>query len=471
MTINHIEAAPAQEAAQRQRTRRVVVASIAGNAMEWYDFFIYGTAAALVFGELFFPKGTDPMLGTMGAFAGFAVGFFARPLGGVIFGHVGDRYGRKLALEWTLGLMGVATFLIGLLPTYEQIGFWAPVAMVVLRLLQGAAAGGEWGGGVLLISEAVDGRRRGFFSAWSQLGVAGGFVLSSGVFMLAQQLPHEDFMSWGWRLPFLLSFIIFGVGLYIRKRIPESEEFVRARKKSDTRMPALEVFRKYPRQVFTAMGLRIAENGGSYIFLAFALAYGKFLGISNDVMLGGVLFSMFIELGTLVWFGHLSDRIGRRTVYLIGAGGLMLVAFPFFWLVQTQQTVWIFLAFFLGNTVCHAAMIGTQPAYFAELFPAEVRYTGLALGHELASVFAGGLSPLIAMALLRHYESATPVAWFLMGMAAITVVTLLLTREPDRDAGGRRTDDLGAQARGTAPRGPGDRAGNVHGTGVRGADA
>jgi MFS family permease len=328
--------------------------------------------------------------------------------------------------------MGAATFLIGLLPTYDQVGFWAPVAMVVLRILQGAAAGGEWGGGVLLISEAVGGKRRGYFSSFSQLGVAGGFVLSSGVFMLAQQLPQEAFMSWGWRLPFLLSVLIFGVGLYIRKHIPESDEFVQAAKTAKRGMPAVEVFRRYPRQVFTAMGLRVAENGGSYIFLAFALAYGKFLGIPNDVMLGGVLVSMFIELGTLVWFGHLSDRIGRRTVYLIGSAGLVLVAFPFFWLVQTKEPVWIFLAFFLGNTVCHAAMIGTQPAYFAELFPAEVRYTGLALGHELASVFAGGLSPLIAMALLRKYESATPVAWFLVGMAAVTVITLLLTREPPR---------------------------------------
>lgn len=425
-------AALEDDAARKKRTRRVVMASVAGNAMEWYDFFIYGTAAALVFGSLFFPKGTDPLLGTMGAFAGFAVGFLARPLGGVIFGHIGDRYGRKLALEWTLGIMGAATFLIGLLPTYEQAGIWAPIAMVALRILQGMAAGGEWGGGVLLISEAVGGKRRGYFSSFSQLGVAGGFVLSSGVFMLAQQLPDEAFMSWGWRLPFLLSIIIFGVGLYIRKRIPESEEFVQAKKTAKRGMPAVEVFRRYPRQVFTAMGLRMAENGGSYMFLAFALAYGKFLEIPNDIMLGGVLLSMFIELGTLAWFGHLSDRIGRRTVYLIGSVGLMLVAFPFFWLVQTKEPLWIFLAFFLGNTICHAAMIGTQPAYFAELFPAEVRYTGLALGHELASVLAGGLSPLIAMALLRSYESATPVAIYLLCLAGITVVTLLLTKEPER---------------------------------------
>ena len=249
MADNLAEQAASEEVARKRRTRRVVVASVAGNAMEWYDFFIYGTAAALVFGELFFPKGTDPLLGTMGAFAGFAVGFLARPLGGVIFGHIGDRYGRKLALEWTLGLMGVATFLIGLLPT-EQAGLWAPAAMVALRVM-GHGRGRRVGRRRAAHQRGRRRRRRGY-SSFSQLGVAGGFVLSSGVFMLAQQLPQDQFMSWGWRLPFLLSVLIFGVGLYIRRHIPESEEFVQASRSA--RHAGGEVFRRYPRQVFTAMG-------------------------------------------------------------------------------------------------------------------------------------------------------------------------------------------------------------------------
>ena len=411
--------------------RRAAAAAFIGTMIEWYDFYIYATAAALVFGALFFPS-DNSLFSTMAAFGTFAVGFFARPLGGIIFGHIGDRIGRKKSLIITLLMMGVVTVAIGLLPTYAQIGASAPVLLVLLRVVQGIAVGGEWGGAVLMAGEHAPKGRRNFFASFAQLGSPAGLILSLLAFSAVTRLPEDDLMSWGWRLPFLLSVLIFGIGLYIRKHIPESDEFVQAKKTAKRGMPAVEVFRRYPRQVFTAMGLRVAENGGSYIFLAFALAYGKFLGIPNDVMLGGVLASMFIELGTLVWFGHLSDRIGRRAVYLIGSAGLMLAAFPFFWLVQTREPVWIFLAFFLGNTVCHAAMIGTQPAYFAELFPPEVRYTGLALGHELASVFAGGLSPLIAMALLRKYESATPVAWFLVGMAAITVITLLLTREPPR---------------------------------------
>ena len=424
--------------------RRIVLASLAGNALEWYDFFLYGTAAALVFGPLFFPKGTDPLVGTLGAFASFAVGFVARPFGGILFGHIGDRAGRKTALVLTLTIMGAATVLIGALPTYEQVGMWAPGLLIALRILQGFAAGGEWGGGVLMLSENAPADQRGFFSAWSQVGVAAGFVLSSAVFLLVQMLPHDALMSWGWRIPFLLSIVIFALGIFIRSRLPESRDFAATRREGRrSHMPLIEVIKKHPKAILLAMGLRVAENGGSYIFLAFSLAYGKFIGISNRVMLFAVFFSMTIELGTMVAFGALSDKIGRRPVYLIGAIGLVLVAFPFFWLIDSRQYELIFLAFILGNPICHAAMIGTQPSFFSELFSTAVRYSGVALGHEIASVFAGGLSPLIATALLAEYKAGWPVALYVAFLGLITVVALLFVREPCISAPGKAIPSLG----------------------------
>lgn len=410
--------------------RRIVIASVFGNALEWYDFFLYGTAAALIFGPLFFPAGTDPIIGTMGAFAGFAVGFFARPLGGIIFGHIGDKHGRKKALVMTLAIMGVATFLMGLLPTFEQAGYLAPISLVILRIAQGVASGGEWGGGVLMLSENAPADRVGFYAAWSQLGVSGGFVLSAAAFYLVQMLPQEDFMSWGWRIPFLASILIFGVGLYIRRSLPESREFeesVKRRPKVE-HPPALEVLRNHPKEVFQAMGLRLAENGGAYIFLAFVMAYAKLTGLSTQLVLGGVMVAMIVEAFTILFWGWLSDIIGRRTVYAIGSVSLIVLAFPFFWMIDTHAAGWVYLALLLGLAFSHGAMIGTQPALMGELFPAHVRYSGLALGHEIASIFSGGLAPLAATALFGAYKSSWPVSVMLIAFGVITTFTLFSIR-------------------------------------------
>ncbi|MEG5262949.1 MFS transporter [Pseudomonas sp. JDS28PS106] len=424
---------------QPRSLRRIVVASVIGNALEWYDFFLYGTAAALVFGPLFFPAGTDPVIGTLGAFAGFAVGFVARPLGGIVFGHIGDLHGRKNALVITLALMGIATFLMGLLPTFEQAGYLAPISLVLLRIVQGIASGGEWGGGVLMLSENAPANRTGFYAAWSQLGVSGGFVLSAAAFYLVQMLPEDDFMSWGWRLPFLASILIFGVGLYIRRRLPESRDFQKdvEAKNAARHLPAMQVLREHPKAVLQAMGLRLAENGGAYIFLSFAMAYAKFTGLSTQVVLVGVMIAMVLEAFTILFWGWLSDVIGRRAVYAIGSVGLVLFAFPFFWLMDTHDTTLVYLALILGLPISHAAMIGTQPALMGELFPTHVRYTGLAMGHEIASIFAGGFAPLIATALFAQFQSAWPVSVMLILFGVVTTFTLFTIRKAPYSTGTR----------------------------------
>ncbi|BCW45468.1 MFS transporter [Arthrobacter sp. StoSoilB5] len=413
---------------QRPGVRRYVVASLVGNALEWYDFFLYATASAVVFGRLFFPSDVDPLVGTMAAFAGFAVGFAARPLGGIIFGHIGDKLGRKRALVMTLSIMGISTALMGLLPTYGQVGLWAPALLILLRVVQGIAAGGEWGGGVLLISENSSNSRRGMLSAFSQGGISLGFVLSSLVFFLVQLMPDAQFMAWGWRVPFLLSVVLLAVGAYIRFRLPESKEFTATSHNKQHRLPVLAAIKTHPREILVAMGLRVAENGGSYIFLSFSIAYGVHVGVDKGLLLMAVAVSMLVSFGTYIFFGHLSDRIGRRPVYALGAVGMGAMAFPFFSMIDSNTPAVVILAFLLGNGLCHGAMIGTQPAFFHELFSAEVRYSAMAIAHELAAVFAGGFAPLIATALLLQYGSSVPVSLYVIGLVLVTLVALAFSR-------------------------------------------
>ncbi|MBM6634798.1 MHS family MFS transporter [Leclercia adecarboxylata] len=423
--VTETTAAPVAASQDAKQLRKLVIASVLGNALEWYDFFLYGTAAALVFGPLFFPVGGDPTQGTLLAFSGFAVGFLARPLGGIVFGHIGDRYSRKMTLIMTLTLMGATTFIIGLLPVYAQIGIWAPVSLITLRFLQGVASGGEWGGGVLMLSENAPSSRRGYFTAWSQMGVSGGFVLSAFAFYLVQKLPEEDLMSWGWRVPFLLSILIFLVGVYIRKNIRESKAFSQAKPETKhEKIPLMVLIREHPKALLQAIALRLPENGASYIFFTFSVVYAKHIGISTGEIISAVTLAMLVEFFSILFWGALSDRIGLKPVYYIGVIGLLVMAFPFFWLLSTGDYGWIMLAMFLGLPFCHGAMIGTQPCIMSDLFPVRVRYSGLALGHEVGSIFSGGLGPMLAVALLMHFDASWPVSLLLMGYALLAWIAL-----------------------------------------------
>ncbi|MEJ5071067.1 MFS transporter [Enterobacter ludwigii] len=422
-TENNVTAGAVPQDAQQMR--KLVLASVLGNALEWYDFFLYGTAAALVFGPLFFPVGGDPLQGTLLAFSGFAVGFLARPLGGIAFGHLGDRYSRKMTLIMTLTLMGATTFVIGLLPVYSQVGIWAPISLITLRFLQGVASGGEWGGGVLMLSESAPASRRGFYTAWSQMGVSGGFVLSAFAFYLVQQLPEADFMRWGWRVPFLLSIVIFLVGVYIRKNIRESKAFAQSRPEDKhEKIPLMTLLRDHPKALLQAIALRLPENGASYIFFTFSVVYAKHIGIGTGEIISAVTLAMLVEFFSILFWGALSDRIGLKPVYYIGVIGLLVMAFPFFWLLSTGNYGWVMLAMMLGLPVCHGAMIGTQPCIMSDLFPVRVRYSGLALGHEVGSIFSGGLGPMLAVALLMEFNASWPVSLLLVAYALLAWVAL-----------------------------------------------
>ena len=406
--------------------RRVLVASAVGSALEWYDFFIYGTAAALVFGKLFFPK-SDPAIGTLLAFVTFGVGFVARPLGGAVFGHLGDKLGRKPVLVMTLMLVGAGTFLIGLLPTYESIGIAAPLLLVLLRLVQGFGAGAEYGGAVLMAVEHAPEGKRGLYGSVAPMGVTVGLLLANGVFWVMALLPDEEFLSWGWRVPFLLSLLLIFFGLYIRWRVTETPAFeqIAARKKT-ARSPVLEAVVKHPREFLVVIGARLAENGLGFLFPVFALNYmTQQLHLPKSMVLQGNMFAYAMQFLALPLFSALSDRIGRRPVYIGGALFSAAFAFPFFMMVNTQSQPMIWLALTLGIAVGVGAMFGAQAAYFAELFGTSLRYSGFAFARELGSIFAGGLAPFIASSLLL-WRGGEPwaVAVYMMAMALITAVAV-----------------------------------------------
>ncbi|MEO8158931.1 MAG: MFS transporter [Betaproteobacteria bacterium] len=406
--------------------RRVMMASAVGSALEWYDFFIYGTAAALVFSELFFPK-FESSTGLLLSFATFGVGFFARPFGGMLFGHMGDRIGRKPVLVITLMLVGVGTFLIGLLPTYDSVGMWAPVMLVTLRLVQGFGAGAEYGGAVILAVEHAPPGRRGLFGSFAAIGVNIGLLLATGVFALVSSLPKEDFLSWGWRIPFLLSIILVLVGFYIRSRVSETPVFsqIAARSKA-ARSPVKDAFLRHPREFLVVFGARLAENGLGYLYPVFTLSYmTKTLALPKSMVLSGIMVAYAISLLTVPLFSVLSDRIGRRPVY--GGAALFSAAFayPFFLMVNTGSPTLVWVALILAISVGVSGMFGPQAAYFAELFGPKLRYSGFASARELGSILAGGPAPFIAAWLLGQ-GSNEPwlVAAYMVSLALLTVIAI-----------------------------------------------
>ncbi|MFF4508161.1 MFS transporter [Streptomyces sp. NPDC001401] len=419
--------------------RRAVVASTVGTAIEWYDFFLYGTAAALVFPHVFFP-GAQPYTGVLASFATQFVGFAARPLGAAVFGHVGDRIGRKSTLVTTLVLMGLSTFLIGLLPSYSAIGLAAPVLLVLLRVVQGIGVGGEWGGSVLMAMEWGSERRRGLMASWPQLGVPLGLLASTGMVKLMNAASGDGFDSWGWRIPFLASVVLIGIGLYVRLRVLESPAFAAVKQERVlVRRPVWSVLRHQPLTVLTSAFVRMSEQAPFYLFITFVLTYGtKKLGLPRGDLLNYTLVAAAVGLVSVPLFGHLSDRFGRRRIYGIGICCTGLFAFPYFGLLNTGSSGLVLLAIVL-SLVFHDIQYGPQAALIAEGFGTNVRYSGAGLGYQLASVIAGGPAPLIATAILQHTGSSTWISWYIVGCCAVAMIALLaMPRRAPAAAAARR---------------------------------
>jgi metabolite-proton symporter len=422
----------AEEETRRRQVRRAMIAGTVGTSIEWYDFFLYGTAAALVFPKLFFPH-SSAYAGVLASFAIYAVGFAARPVGAAIFGHWGDRVGRKATLISTLMLMGIASFLIGVMPTYATIGIWAPTLLVILRLLQGIGVGGEWGGSVTLCMEWGNPRRRGFIGSWPQVGVPIGLLLSTGAVSLVSHLTGSGFESWGWRIPFLASIVLVGVGLWVRLGVLETPLFnkeLEARRVE--RQPVVEVVKRHPKEILLSAMLRMSEQMPFYVFTVFVLEYGtKELGFSKGFMTNSVMAAAGLSLFMVPFFGHLSDRIGRKRMYLTGALVTGVWAIPYFLLLGTKSGALVFAAVFL-SLIPHDMQYGPQAALIAETFTTRLRYGGAGLGYQLASVFAGGPAPLLAVYLLHTFDSTLPIALYMIAGAIVTIVATLLLPNAQR---------------------------------------
>jgi MFS transporter, MHS family, shikimate and dehydroshikimate transport protein len=377
------------------------IASMVGTTIEWYDFFLYGTAAALIFNKIFFPQ-FDPLTGTLAAFATYSVGFFARPLGGIVFGHFGDRIGRKSMLLTTLVLMGVPTILIGLIPSYESIGYWAAVLLVVMRFIQGLAVGGEWGGAILVAVEHAPAGKKGLFGSLPQMGVGAGLILSSFAMGAVAVMPEADMLTWGWRVPFLASGVLLLVGWFIRIKVAESPDFIAMQKSGKkAAIPLLVVLKQHPKEVLLVVGARLGEVTWFYTIVTFTLAYATgTLGLSKTVMLDAIIWGAFFSLFTMPLCGMLGDRIGHKWVFMIGAVGVGVFGTFFFDLLATRDAVWITVAMILAVSVIYGLLYGPEGILFSNQFPPEVRYSGISLAVQVSGAVGGGLAPIVATWLL-----------------------------------------------------------------------
>jgi MFS transporter, MHS family, shikimate and dehydroshikimate transport protein len=442
--------------------RKVALASSIGAAIEWYDFFIYGTAAGLVFNKLFFP-GFDPTVGVLAAFGTFAVGYLARPVGSLVFGHFGDRIGRKTMLILTLFIMGVGTFVIGILPTYASIGVWAPTLLVLMRLLQGIGIGGEYGGAVLMAVEYAPGNRRGFYGSWPQVGVPAGLLLGAAVFALLGRLPGDAFLAYGWRIAFLLSAVLVAIGLYIRLQVLETPAFAKVRAhQEEAKVPFGELVRRAPKELLLSMGTRWIEGltFNAYAVLAVSFVVNQ-LALSNDTALGGIIVASAVGVLITPAYGALSDRIGRKRVYYFGAVAILLLTFPSFWAIQTGQLAWIWLGIIVPFGFCYYAIYAPLSSFWAELFDTRFRYTGVGSVYQFSGVYASGLTPLIGALLV----AANGGRLWLFGayMVVVAGISMVATHflpetykrdimptaggqgaDAERIAGGTRGDESGA---------------------------
>jgi MFS transporter, MHS family, shikimate and dehydroshikimate transport protein len=415
--------------------RRVVAASMAGTVVEWYEFFLYGTAATLVFSKVFFPKGGNELDAILAAFVTYAVGFAARPLGGIVFGHFGDRLGRKTMLMLTMIIMGTGTFLIGCLPTFEQIGIWAPVLLIVLRFIQGFGLGGEWGGAVLMVIEHAPNGRRGLYGSLVQLGFPLGVAASTGIFIPLSAMPPSEFLNWGWRIPFLLSVVLVGVGMFVRMRLTETPAFQNMlRAEAVSRRPMLEVLSRVPRSVIIAIGMKISEVAWVYVLTVFSIVYATAkLGLPRTLILDGIIVGALLELITLPLAGALSDRFGRKPIYLIGVVLSIACAFPVFWLLDTRDPVYVIVGLAVVMNLTHAIGFGIGASWMPELFGTRVRYTGASIGCQVSAAISGGFAPIIATALLAWAGATWPVSLYMIALGLIAAWAVIAARETHAD--------------------------------------
>lgn len=406
--------------------RRVLIASLVGSSIEWFDYFLYGTMAALVFNQLFFVS-EDPTVGLILAYASFALSFFIRPFGGVIFSHIGDRIGRKKTLVLTLSLMGAATFAMGILPTYQAIGVAAPILLITLRLIQGLGIGGEWGGALLLATEYAPAEHRGLFGSIPQMGVTIGMVMGTLALWIMNLLPEAAFMSWGWRVPFIFSALLVIFGLWIRKGIDETPEFKAVQESGDMpKLPIVDTLRYYWREVLITIGAKVVETAPFYIFSTFIVSYATTnLGFSRSATLGAVMIATIVTTILIPIMGSLSDRIGRKKMYIAGTVAMMAFAFPYFWLIHQGSVLLLVVATVIGLGIIWAPITAVLGTMFSEIFDAKVRYTGVTLGYQVGAAVAGGTAPLVATALLSAFENSyVPVALYIMFTAAVSLLAI-----------------------------------------------